>query len=86
MATPNLSMAEDDLPRTFRRDKAEKEAREREAAEAAERQRAETTQRETGMPRFVERGGFGRQNDNPSHGKELHKAGCETRGAGRNVF
>lgn len=55
MANPNLSLAmDDDLPRTFRRDKAEKAARDREAADAAERLRADDSAREADMPRIVE--------------------------------
>jgi len=83
MANPHLTVAaDDDLPRTFRRDKAEKAAREREAAEAAaaaERQRAEaerghTFAREGDMPRMFERGGH----DRTGHDRAGERSGERT--------
>lgn len=78
MATPHMSVAvEDDLPRTFRRDKAEKAAREREAAEAAaaaERHRAEAERalaREPDMPRIFERATHERTGLDPA-GERTH--------------
>lgn len=85
MANPHLTVAaDDDLPRTFRRDKAEKAAREREAAEAAaaaERQRAEaerghTFAREGDMPRIFERGGH----DRTAHDRSAHERAGERSG------